>query len=99
MIIILITGLLAGITTAYCGPVAFIGIAIPHISRLVFKTALHKIIIPTSMLIGATLLLFCDILCQLPDNGIILPLNVVTSFIGTPVIIYLIAKSSKQQFV
>jgi hypothetical protein len=61
------------------------------------KTSLHKTIIPSSMLIGAILLLFCDILCQLPDRGIILPLNVVTSFIGTPVIIYLIVKSSKQQ--
>ena len=97
LIIIIITGILAGITTAYCGPIAFIGIAIPHISRLLFKTSLHKTIIPSSMLIGAILLLFCDILCQLPDRGIILPLNVVTSFIGTPVIIYLIVKSSKQQ--
>lgn len=97
LFIILITGLLAGITTAYCGPIAFIGIAIPHVSRLVFKTSLHLIIIPASMLIGAILLLFCDVICQLPNNGIILPLNVVTSFIGTPIIIYLILKSSKQQ--
>jgi iron complex transport system permease protein len=98
VLIILITGILAGITTAYCGPIAFIGIAIPHISRLLFKTSLHKIIIPASMLIGAILLLLCDIICQLPDKGIILPLNVVTSIIGTPVIIYLLFKSSKNQF-
>jgi iron complex transport system permease protein len=99
IIIILITGLLAGITTAYCGPIAFVGIAVPHISRLLFKTSRHNIILSSSILIGAILLIVCDIISQLPGNGIILPLNVVTSVFGVPIIIYLLFKSSKNYFV
>ena len=98
IVIILITGLLAGIVTAYCGPIAFIGIAVPHISRLLFKTSRHKIVLTSSMLIGALLLLVCDMISQLPGNGIILPLNVITSVFGVPIIIYLLFKSSKNYF-
>jgi iron complex transport system permease protein len=98
IIIILITGLLAGITTAYCGPIAFVGIAVPHISRLLFQTSRHNIILSSSILIGAILLIVCDIISQLPGNGIILPLNVVTSVFGVPIIIYLLFKSSKNYF-
>ncbi len=98
IVIILITGLLAGIVTAYCGPIAFVGIAVPHISRLLFKTSRHKIILTSSILIGAILLLVCDIIAQLPGNGIILPLNVITSIFGVPIIIYLLFKSSKNYF-
>jgi iron complex transport system permease protein len=98
IVIILITGLLAGIVTAYCGPIAFVGIAVPHISRLLFKTSRHKIILTSSILIGSILLLVCDIIAQLPGNGIILPLNVITSIFGVPIIIYLLFKSSKNYF-
>jgi len=98
IVIILITGLLAGIVTAYCGPIAFVGIAVPHISRLLFKTSRHKIILTSSILIGSILLLVCDIIAQLPGNGIILPFNVITSIFGVPIIIYLLFKSSKNYF-
>lgn len=92
-IIILITGVLSGIVTAFCGPIAFIGIAVPHLSRLFFKTSLHRYVVPASMLLGPSIMLLCDIICQLPVNGVLLPLNVITSLIGAPVILYLLLKN------
>lgn len=92
-IIILITGILSGIVTAFCGPIAFIGIAVPHLSRLFFKTSLHRYVVPASMLLGPSIMLLCDIICQLPINGVLLPLNVITSLIGAPVILYLLLKN------
>ena len=93
--IIIITGILSGVTTAFCGPIAFIGIAIPHLSRLLLKTSLHKYIIPASLLMGPCIMLVCDIICQLPPSGILLPLNVITSVIGAPVVLYLLLKNNK----
>lgn len=92
-IIILITGVLSGIVTAFCGPIAFIGIAVPHLSRLFFKTSLHRYVVPASMLLGPSIMLLCDIICQLPVNGVLLPLNVITSLIGAPVILCLLLKN------
>lgn len=92
-IIILITGVLSGIVTAFCGPIAFIGIAVPHLSRLFFKTSLHRYVVPASMLLGPSIMLLCYIICQLPVNGVLLPLNVITSLIGAPVILYLLLKN------
>jgi iron complex transport system permease protein len=95
IIIILVTGVLSGITTAYCGPIAFIGIAVPHICRIVLKTSLHRIVIPACLLVGPCIMLFCDIICQLPSKGIILPLNVITSVVGAPIVLYLLFKNYK----
>ncbi len=95
LVIIITTGVLSGVVTAFCGPIAFIGIAIPHLSRLFLKTSLHKYIIPASIILGPCVMLLCDIICQLPANGVLLPLNVITSVIGAPVVLYLLLKNNK----
>lgn len=90
LLIILITGALAGMVTAYCGPIGFIGIIIPHLCRLLFQTSDHKILIPSSMLLGASVMLLSDIISHLPAEGISLPINSITSIIGIPIIIWII---------
>lgn len=89
-LIVLATGLLAGGITAFTGPIAFVGVAIPHIARGIFRTATHKILIPASLLSGALLLLICDIISQLPAYTI--PINTISSLFGAPVIIWIILK-------
>lgn len=85
--LLLVTGLLTAVTTAYCGPIAFIGLAVPHIARMLLKTDNHRYLIPGTILSGAAISLLCNIICVLPgDNGII-PLNAVTPIMGAPVII------------
>lgn len=86
------TGILAGSVTAFCGPIAFIGIAVPHMARLVFKTGDHRILFPASALIGATVLLACDTISQLPGSAQTLPINAVTSLVGAPMVIWLILR-------
>jgi iron complex transport system permease protein len=93
--IILSTGLLAGSITAFCGPVAFLGLAIPHLTRAVFHTSDHRFLIPAVCLVGAVLALFCDIIAQLPGSGTTLPVNAVTSLVGAPVVIWVIMKQKK----
>ncbi len=87
---IISTGILTGSITAFCGPIAFIGIAIPHISRMVFQSSDHKILFPGAALIGAIVMLFCDSISQLPGSAQTLPINAVTTLIGAPVVIWLI---------
>lgn len=89
-IIILATGLLAGGITAFTGPIAFVGVAIPHIARGIFKTSVHRILIPASMLCGAVLLLACDIISQLPTYT--LPINTISSLFGAPIILWIILR-------
>jgi len=89
--IVLATGLLAGGVTAFCGPVAFIGVAVPHIARGIFLTSNHRITVPGSALIGACLLLVCDILCSLFIYP--LPISTVSALFGAPVIIWIILKN------
>lgn len=89
---ILSTGILAGSTTAFCGPVAFIGIAVPHLARMVFQTGDHRVLFPASALIGASFLLLCDTLSQLPGTAETLPINAMTSLFGAPLVIWLILK-------
>ena len=86
------TGILAGSATAFCGPIAFIGIAVPHMARLLFRTSDHKVLLPASALIGMGVLLFCDTLAQLPGSVQTLPINAVTSLIGSPMVIWLIMR-------
>lgn len=94
--LLLVTGLLTAVTTAYCGPIAFIGLAVPHIARMLLKTDNHRYLIPGTILSGAATSLLCNIICVLPgDNGII-PLNAVTPIMGAPVIIYVIIKGRHQ---
>ena len=94
--LLLVTGLLTAVTTAYCGPIAFIGLAVPHIARMLLKTDNHRYLIPGTILSGVAISLLCNIICVLPgDNGII-PLNAVTPIMGAPVIIYVIIKGRHQ---
>lgn len=89
-LIILATGLLAGGITAFTGPIAFVGVAIPHIARGLFKTSVHRILIPATILCGAVLLLACDIISQLPTYT--LPINTISSLFGAPIILWIILK-------
>lgn len=91
--ILLATTLLAGSVTAFCGPVGFIGIAVPHISRMLFKNADHKVLIPASAITGAAIMLFTDTVSQLPGQSAVIPINTVSAIIGVPVIIVIILKS------
>ncbi len=94
--IVSVAALLTGVTTAFTGPIAFIGIAVPHLARGLFRTSDHRALLPATMLCGATLMLICDIITQLPDNGHTLPINSVSALFGAPVVIWVIL--SKKYF-
>jgi iron complex transport system permease protein len=89
------TSILAGSVTAFCGPIGFIGIAVPHMVRIIFKTSDHKILVPGTILMGATVMLISDIISQLPGSESVLPINAVTSLIGIPVVIWVIFRNRK----
>ncbi|MGQ9619880.1 MAG: iron chelate uptake ABC transporter family permease subunit [Bacteroidales bacterium] len=89
------TSLLAGTVTAFCGPIGFIGIAVPHITRIFLKTSDHRILLPFVALIGGTVMLASDIISQLPGSDKILPVNAVTSLIGIPVIVWVILRTKR----
>lgn len=86
------TSLLAGSVTAFCGPLAFIGMSIPHVARKIMNTSDHRILVPSCILTGAIMMLFCDILASLPIYDQALPINSVTSFIGAPIVIWIVLK-------
>jgi len=90
LLIVVATGLLAGGITAFTGPIAFVGVAIPHIARGLFKTSSHKVLLPATILCGASLLLICDIITQIPTYT--LPINTVSALFGAPIIIWIIIK-------
>lgn len=90
--LLIVTGLLTAITTAFCGPVAFIGLAVPHIARLILTTDNHRVLLPATILCGAVIALVCNLICFLPGENGVIPLNAVTPIMGAPVIIYVIAK-------
>lgn len=94
-LILLITSILTGVITAFCGPIAFIGLAIPHIARMLFSTSNHKILLPASAIIGAIVLLICDSIAQLPMSEFTLPINAVTSIFGAPIVIWLLIRKRK----
>ncbi|MCE5332232.1 MAG: iron ABC transporter permease [Bacteroidales bacterium] len=89
-LIVIATGLLAGGITAFTGPIAFVGVAIPHIARGIFRTSSHKILLPATVLCGASLLLVCDIISQIPTYT--LPINTISSLFGAPIILWIILK-------
>lgn len=88
------TSLLTGSITAFCGPIGFVGIAVPHITRAILGTSDHRLLIPCTSMVGAILLLFCDLIAQLPGTQSVLPINVVTSLLGAPVVIWVIVSRS-----
>lgn len=91
-ILLLLTGLLTAITTAFCGPIAFVGLATPHIARLLLGTGNHRRLLPATILCGSAIALLCNFVCYLPGDASIIPLNAVTPLIGAPVIIYVLVK-------
>ncbi len=97
-LIILATGLLAGGSTAFTGPIAFIGLAVPHLTRQLFHTSNHKTLIPAVVLIGSIIMLVCDSIAQLPSSEYTLPINAITSLIGAPVVIWLLVRKRKMLF-
>jgi iron complex transport system permease protein len=95
MLVFLSTSILAGSITAFCGPIGFVGVAVPHLARMIFHSSSHRILFPASILIGAIMMLFSDIIAQLPGANITLPINAVTSILGIPVIVWIIMKNKK----
>jgi iron complex transport system permease protein len=91
-ILLVVTGLLTAVVTAFCGPIAFIALAVPHIARLYLRTSDHRRLLPVTILTGSAIALLCNVLTCLPGEAGILPLNAVTPIIGAPVIIYVILK-------
>jgi iron complex transport system permease protein len=91
--------ILAGTVTAYCGPIAFLGIAAPHLARSMFGTSDHRIVVPASMLLGATLALACGLAAELPGTNLQLPINVATAVIGAPVVIAVIVRMAQSRTV
>jgi len=98
LLIIISTSLLAGTITAFTGPIAFIGLAIPHITRQVFNTSNHKILLPAVFFFGAIIMLICDSIAQLPNSDYTLPINAITSLVGAPVVIWLLVRKRKMIF-
>ena len=94
-IILLITSILTGVITAFAGPIAFIGLAVPHIAKLVFTTSNHKILLPAVAIIGGIVLLICDAIAQLPTSEFTLPINAITSLFGAPIVIWLLIRKKK----
>jgi iron complex transport system permease protein len=97
-IIIFATSLIAGTITAFAGPIAFIGLAIPHLTRQIFKTSNHKILLPAVFLFGAIVMLICDCIAQVPTSDYTLPINAITALIGAPVVIWLLVRQRKMMF-
>ena len=100
ILLVISASLLAGSITAFCGPIAFIGLAVPHLSRFLVNTSNHKVLLPTVALMGVVVMLFCDIISQLPGSEHVLPINAITSIIGAPIVVSIILnrKSIKNTF-
>lgn len=91
-VLLVVTGILTANVTAFCGPVAFIGLATPHVARLLLTTDNHRRVLPVTMLLGAVIALLCNLVCYAPGENGIIPLNAVTPLLGAPVIIYVLLK-------
>lgn len=92
---LVLAGLLTAVTTAFCGPVAFIGLAVPHMARLLLHTDDHRRLLPATVLMGCIVALLCNLACNIPGNGGTIPLNAVTPLVGAPVVIYVILGKNK----
>ena len=95
LLLLLSTGLLVAVTTAYCGPISFIGLAVPHMARLLLGTGNHRSLMPTTILCGSLIALLCNLISTLPGDNGLLPLNAITPIIGAPIIIYVIVSRRK----
>ena len=95
MLIILASGFLTALITAFCGPIAFLGLAVPHIARFLFKSSDHKLLIPATAFLGMDLALFCNLIARLPSFEGNLPINSVTALIGAPIVLWVIFHRQK----
>ena len=95
LIIILATSILAGSITAFAGPIAFVGLAVPHIAKLIFKTSDHSVLYWSTLVLGAAIMLICDAISQMPGMQITLPINAITSIFGAPIVIWLLVRKRK----
>lgn len=91
--LLLLTGLLTAIVTAYCGPITFVGLAVPHVARLLLKSNNHRILLPMTIVLGGATTLLCNIICLLPGESGLVPLGAVTPLLGAPVILYVVLKN------
>ncbi|NCC10965.1 MAG: iron ABC transporter permease [Bacteroidia bacterium] len=96
--LLITVGLLTAVTTAFCGPISFIGLAVPHVARLLLGTSNHNSLLPITLLLGGGIALLCNLICILPGQSGVIPLNAVTPFVGAPVIIYVIVNQRKIQY-
>jgi len=94
-ITLLVTGLLTGVITAFSGPIAFIGLAVPHLTKLLIKTSNHRVLLPSVAVAGAIVMLISDTIAQLPNSEYSLPINAVTSLFGAPIVIWLLVRKRK----
>lgn len=97
-LLLISTGILTAVTTAFCGPVSFIGLAVPHIARLMLGTSNHNSLLPVTLLTGSAVALLCNLICILPGESGIIPLNAVTPVLGAPVILYVIINQRRIQY-
>ena len=95
IIIIIMAAVITGTVTAFTGPIAFVGVVIPHYARAIFGTVNHKTILPATIIMGSTLMLICDILSQIPIRNRTLPINAVTALFGAPMIVWIVLKRKK----
>ncbi|MBQ8045395.1 MAG: iron ABC transporter permease, partial [Bacteroidales bacterium] len=98
VMLLLCTGLLTAIVTAYCGPISFLGLAVPHVARLMIKSSNHHTLLPATLLAGSATALLCTLICSMPWQSGVLPLNAITPIFGAPVIIYVIINRSKIEY-
>ena len=94
-VILLSASVLSGAVTAFCGPIGFIGVAVPHLARNIFKTSNHKILIPAIVVIGAAVSMAASLIAQLPGSQLMLPINVVTSLFGAPFVVWVLLKRKR----
>lgn len=93
-----ISGMLTAVVTAFCGPIGFIGLVVPHIARMLFATSMHNILLPASALLGAAIAQLCALIAILPSNFGMIPVNVITPIIGVPIIVYIMVNSRKLKY-
>lgn len=98
LIILLGSSVLAGVVTAFCGPIAFLGVAIPHVARVLLGTSDHRVLVPAVILLGSVAALIAELIAQLPGQDAVLPLNAITSLIGAPIVILILMKSRRRSF-
>jgi cobalamin transport system permease protein len=99
LLILLVTSMLAGVVTAFAGPVAFVGIAAPHLARPLVATSDHRVLLPASAMIGAVMALIADVVAQLPGRQGVLPLNAVTALLGVPVVIWVLTRRNRGEVI